>query len=116
VGDVLRIGSAEFAITQPRLPCYKLGLRFGLPAMERAFLASRLTGFYLRVAQEGEVGAGDEITFGPRAEAGLSIRELVELFTAGPADAEALRRALAAPGLSAAWQGHFRRMLHAAGV
>ncbi len=111
VGDVLRVGTAEFQVTQPRLPCYKLGLRFGLPQMEMAFLQSRRTGFYLSVLQEGEVGAGDEITFGPCAEAGPTILELVDLYCTPNPEAARLRHALESPGLSAAWQKTFRRKL-----
>src|SRR5215471_21601555 len=61
IGDRLSIGSAEVMVTQPRLPCYKLGVRFESDDMVKRFLASRRTGFYLAVACEGDVGAGDEI-------------------------------------------------------
>jgi MOSC domain-containing protein YiiM len=61
IGDRLSIGSAEVAVTQPRLPCYKLRLRFGLDDMVRRFSASQRTGFYVGVTREGEVGAGDDI-------------------------------------------------------
>ena len=66
IGDRLRIGSAEFEITQPRLPCYKLGIRFGRDDMIKRFLRSRRTGFYLAVRREGEVGAGDSIVIESR--------------------------------------------------
>src|SRR5262249_28410906 len=59
IGDRFRIGSAEFVVTQPRLPCYKLGIKFGDAEMVKRFSQSRRTGFYLAVTQEGEVGAGD---------------------------------------------------------
>src|SRR5215510_5494478 len=62
IGDRFSVGSAEAVVTQPRLPCYKLGIRFQADDMVKRFLASRRTGFYLAVAREGEVGAGDEIT------------------------------------------------------
>ncbi len=62
IGDVLRIGEAELIVTQPRLPCFKLGVRFGRPDMVRRFLASRRTGFYCAVVREGLVAAGDPIT------------------------------------------------------
>ena len=61
VGDRFRVGSAEFVVTQPRMPCYKLALRFGRPDMVKRFLRSGRTGFYLAVLREGEVGAGDAI-------------------------------------------------------
>jgi MOSC domain-containing protein YiiM len=111
VGDRLRIGTAEFAVTQPRLPCYKLGIRFGRPAMEKALLQSRRTGFYLSVAAEGEVGVGDEIALGPRPENSLTILELVELYTLEFEDRAQIQRAAELPGLSAAWRRHFERRL-----
>lgn len=61
IGDRFRIGSAEFAATQPRMPCYKLQIRFGRLDMVRRFMRSGRTGFYLAVTREGEAGAGDEI-------------------------------------------------------
>jgi MOSC domain-containing protein YiiM len=61
IGDRFRAGSAEFVVTQPRMPCYKLALRFGRPDMVKRFLKSGRTGFYLAVLQEGEIGAGDAI-------------------------------------------------------
>ncbi|HEY0417158.1 MAG TPA: MOSC domain-containing protein, partial [Gaiellaceae bacterium] len=61
IGDRLRMGSAKLVVTQPRLPCYKLGLRFGRADMVKRFLASGRTGYYLAVESEGEVAAGDEI-------------------------------------------------------
>src|SRR5260370_42306219 len=61
LGDRFSVGSAEVVLTQPRLPCYKLGVRFQSDDMVRRFLASGRTGFYFAVTREGEVGAGDEI-------------------------------------------------------
>ncbi len=61
IGDQFAVGSAEVIVTQPRLPCYKLGVRFQADCMVKRFLASGRTGFYLAVTREGEVGAGDEI-------------------------------------------------------
>src|SRR5690242_14493276 len=61
LGDRFSVGSAELIVTQPRLPCYKLGVRFGSDDMVKRFLASGRTGFYFAVTREGEVGAGDQI-------------------------------------------------------
>lgn len=61
IGDRFRAGSAEFVVTEPRMPCYKLALRFNRPDMVKRFLKSGRTGFYLAVLQEGEIGAGDAI-------------------------------------------------------
>lgn len=61
IGDRFRMGSAEFTVTEPRMPCYKLALRFGRPDIVKRFLKSGRTGFYLAVLKEGEIGAGDAI-------------------------------------------------------
>jgi MOSC domain-containing protein YiiM len=111
VGDWLRIGAAEFLVTQPRLPCFKLGIRFNRPTMEKRFLQSRRTGFYAGIVREGEVGAGDEITFAERPEDSLTILELVDLYVDPLADEAQLRRALAMPALSTAWKRHFAARL-----
>lgn len=66
IGDRVRIGSAEFVVTHPRMPCFKLGIRFGRQDMVKRFLRSGRTGFYMRVSQEGELTAGDAITPGRR--------------------------------------------------
>ena len=75
-GDRLRIGSAEFAVTQPRYPCYKLGIKFGRSDMVRRFAKSGLTGFYLSVAKTGELQAGDTIEFEPGSDGGGTIKEI----------------------------------------
>jgi MOSC domain-containing protein YiiM len=77
IGDRLRIGSAEFEVTQPRQPCYKLGVRFGRDDMVKLFLASGRSGFYLSVAREGEVGAGDAIEHFPGDGSGPTIAAVV---------------------------------------
>src|SRR5262249_6446612 len=76
VGDHVRIGSAEFVVTQPRMPCFKLGIRFDRMDMIKRFLKSRRTGFYFAVIREGEVGAGDPIRFGDRPEGALTIADI----------------------------------------
>jgi MOSC domain-containing protein YiiM len=77
IGDRFRAGSAEFVVTQPRMPCYKLALRFGRPDMVKRFLRSGRTGFYLAVLQEGEIGAGDAIEPSGRAPQRTSIAAVV---------------------------------------
>jgi len=76
-GDRFRIGSAEFAVTKPRMPCFKLALRFNRPDMVKRFLRSGRTGFYLAVLKEGEVGAGDAIQALAGGEPGITIAEAV---------------------------------------
>jgi MOSC domain-containing protein YiiM len=81
LGDRFQVGSAEVVVTQPRMPCYKLGIRFESDDMVRRFLASGRTGFYLAVTREGEVGAGDEMKVLSRDPNGVSISEIVRLYT-----------------------------------
>ena len=82
IGDRFSIGSAEVVVTQPRLPCYKLGVRFQSDDMVKRFLASGRTGFYLAVSREGEVGAGDEIGMIGRDPNGVPVSEITRLYIA----------------------------------
>ena len=109
LGDRLRIGSAELVVTQPRLPCYKLGIRFGDAHMVKRFLASRRTGFYLAVAIEGSVGAGDTIELLERHPAAISIPELLRMYLKEHTSPERLREAVAIPALSDAWRIELRK-------
>jgi len=111
VGDRFRVGSAELLLTQPRLPCYKLGIRFGRADMVKRFLASGRTGFYFAVLREGEVGAGDVIQLLARDELGVSIAEVTRLYVGEHPDHEALRRAIRVPALPASWRAHFLERL-----
>jgi MOSC domain-containing protein YiiM len=88
IGDHLRIGSAEFVVTQPRMPCYKLGIRFDRADMVKLFLKSGRSGFYLRVIEEGEVGAGDAITVTARDEDAVSVAEVVTRLASRQAERE----------------------------
>jgi len=115
VGDRLRAGSAEFVVTQPRLPCYKLGVRFGRPDILKTFLESRRIGFYLSVAVEGEVGAGDEIALVSSDDERLGVMDVLELYLARKPDRELLRRAIEHPSLPESWRDHFRSELEGMG-
>ncbi len=97
LGDQFSVGSAEVIVTQPRLPCYKLGVRFQFDDMVRRFLASGRTGFYFAVRREGEVAAGDEIKVIARDPDAVPVSEITRLYTAkryGEDDVTSLRRAL----------------------
>ena len=111
VGDRFRVGSAELVVTQPRLPCYKLTVRFRRADMVKRFLASGRTGFYLAVLREGEAGAGDAIQLLARDELGVSIAEVTRLYVGEHPDDEALRRATRVPALPASWRAHFLERL-----
>jgi MOSC domain-containing protein YiiM len=109
LGDRLRIGSAELVVTQPRLPCYKLGIRFGDAHMVKRFLASRRTGFYLAVALEGSVGAGDTIEVLERHPGAITIPELLRMYLNEHGSADRVREAVAIPALSDAWRRELQK-------
>jgi MOSC domain-containing protein YiiM len=100
VGDILAIGEAKVQVTLPRLPCFKFGHKIGQPAIIKEFLQSGRSGFYLRVLQEGEVGAGDELAVLERDPSGITIRAVLGLQRLGEGDAELLRTALQIPSLA----------------
>jgi MOSC domain-containing protein YiiM len=111
IGDQLRIGSAELMVTQPRLPCFKLGLRLGRDDIIKRFQASGRSGCYLRVLVEGTVTAGDPVTRIAVGGFGITIAELFGLATAGAADSELLRRASLLPTIPASWREHYAHRL-----
>jgi MOSC domain-containing protein YiiM len=119
LGDRLSVGSAEVVVTQPRLPCYKLGVRFQSDDMVRRFLASGRTGFYLAVTREGEGGAGDEIKVISRDDNAVPVSEITRLYIAKRYDEDdltSLRRALRVAALPESWKGYFRERLEKASV
>jgi MOSC domain-containing protein YiiM len=91
--------SADFIVTQPRLPCYKLGIRFNRPEIVKLFLRSKRTGLYLRVLREGDVGEGDAISFIEKQETGITITDIVSLYSTDAHNQELLRRAIQVPAL-----------------
>jgi MOSC domain-containing protein YiiM len=111
IGDRYRVGTAELVVTQPRTPCYKLGIRFGRPDMVKRFRDSRRSGFYLAVVREGEVGAGDVIEHIARDERTLTVAEVVSLYAADAANQALLERASEHPTLPAGWRDYFRKRL-----
>jgi MOSC domain-containing protein YiiM len=111
IGDRFRIGTAEFSVTQPRVPCYKLGIRFGRPEMVKRFLNSRRTGFYFSVAQEGEIDAGDQIELVSRAKNSLAVADIFRLYAFDTNDRELLRRAAELEALPESWRSYFEEQL-----
>jgi MOSC domain-containing protein YiiM len=111
IGDRLRMGTAEFVVTQPRMPCLKLAIRFGRPDIVKQFLLSGRTGFYLSVSREGEVTAGDSVTVTARDDAGVTVADIVGLHRAGGGNRELLRRASELPALPEDWRDRFRKRL-----
>ncbi len=111
IGDQLRAGSAEFIVTQPRMPCFKLGIRFDRPDRVKRFLQSKRTGFYLAVLREGEVAGGDSIELRDREETGVTIADIVNLYTSDSENQELLRRAAELVALPDGWKDYFRKRL-----
>jgi MOSC domain-containing protein YiiM len=107
IGDVFRIGGALVQVTQPRPPCYKLGIRMGLPRLPKMFLASGRVGFYLRVLEEGEAGAGDPIERIETHPERMSIREVIHLLYFNHENYEDARRAAALEALTPLWRQIF---------
>jgi MOSC domain-containing protein YiiM len=111
IGDRFRIGSAEFVVTQPRMPCFKLGIRFGRADMVKRFLHSGRHGFYFAVAKEGEVAAGDSIELLARDKNGVTVADIVDLYTADAAKQDLLQRVSELPALPESWRAYFRKRL-----
>jgi MOSC domain-containing protein YiiM len=114
LGDRFAVGSAEFVVTQPRLPCYKLGVRFGSDDMVKHFLVSGRFGFYLAVTREGEVGAGDGIRRIAQDPNAVPVSEITRLYITKRFDKEdiaSLRRALQVAALPDSWKDYFQERL-----
>jgi MOSC domain-containing protein YiiM len=106
IGDRFRVGTAELMVTEPRLPCYKLGIRFGRRDIIKRFLDGR-TGFYLAVLQEGEVGAGDAIHPAGRDAAGVAVADITRLYAQDKFNLPLLRRAVQVDALPESWREYF---------
>ena len=111
IGDRFRIGEAEVMATEPRMPCYKLGIKFGRADIIKRFLASRRSGFYFAVAREGMVSAGDALEFVGREQQDISIADITRLYAFEKDDLTALRRAITINALPESWKGYFRHRL-----
>ncbi len=110
IGDVFRIGAARVQVTQPRSPCFKLGIRMGDENFPGRFATANRTGFYLRVLEEGVVKAGDAIERIERAAGSMNVREVFHLRHVGGTRAE-YERASRLPGLSPSWRAAFEKRL-----
>lgn len=111
IGDRFRVGEAEVMVTEPRMPCYKLAIKFGRSDILKRFLTSGRTGFYFAVLREGMVCAGDEIERLSRDEHNVTIADITRLYARDKHDLEGLRRALSVPALPSSWKDHFRERL-----
>jgi MOSC domain-containing protein YiiM len=111
VGARFRVGEAELMVTEPRLPCYKLGIKFGRTDIIRKFLQSRRTGFYFAVLKEGVVKAGDEIELLKRDDNNVTIADITRLYAFEKDDWDMLRRASKLEALSESWREYFQKQL-----
>jgi MOSC domain-containing protein YiiM len=113
VGDRLEIGSAVIVVRQPRIPCYKLAVKFRRDDILARFLRSGRSGFYFSVEREGTVEAGNTFEFLSREPAAITIAEMNHLFANDPYNQELLDKAIATPALPEDWRDHFRKRLPA---
>ncbi len=111
VGDVFQVGTAVLQITQPRVPCYKLGIRFNTPQFPKLFMASSHTGYYFRVLQEGVVEAGDKIHRLQEDPIQLSVRDIFQLMYYQVDDLKTAERALQIEALAPGWRDAFAARL-----
>ena len=111
IGDRYRIGDAIFEVTQPRVTCYRVGIRMNEPRMPALLVAHHRPGFYFRVLQEGEVGAGDDIIKIIDGPERMSVADVDALLYLPGHSGEQLQRVLQIPALSKGWQGSFQAML-----
>ena len=116
VGDRYKIGSAVFEVTQPRVTCYRLGIRMGNPQMAALLVSHRRPGFYCRVITEGEVGAGDEIQKIAEGPGRMSVAEIDSLLYLPNHDLDRITRAAQIPALSQGWKSSFESFLKAGGT
>jgi MOSC domain-containing protein YiiM len=111
IGDHFQVGCAHLMVTQPRLPCYKLGLKFGRDDILKRFLQSEMTGFYFAVLKEGEVAAGDPIMLLHRDEHQVKVTDITRLYRQDKHNLDLLRRAVAVEALPEAWRDYFLQRL-----
>jgi MOSC domain-containing protein YiiM len=111
VGDQFQVGTAKVVATQPRMPCYKLGVKFGRMDIIKKFLASGLTGVYFKVMNEGDLEQGDEIKLIKKDENNVTITDIVRLYTVNKDDLQTMERAIKVKDLPNGWKFHFIEQL-----
>jgi MOSC domain-containing protein YiiM len=111
IGDRLSVGSAVVMVTEPRMPCYKLGIKFGRSDIVKKFLASERTGFYFAVLQEGEVGAGDSIELMEKTDPSVRVSDITRLYTRDKHNLKLLRRAVEVEALPESWKSYFHQRI-----
>ncbi len=111
IGDEFQIGSAKFAVTQPRMPCFKLGIKFGRPDIIKKFFGSGKPGIYFKVLEEGEVGSGDEIKQVRRDENNVTVQEIMKIYGKEKENEEFLKRAIKVDALAQGWKEYYQQIL-----
>ncbi len=111
IGDEFGVGTARLVVTEPRMPCSKLSVRFGRADMPKRFLQSQRTGFYFGVVEEGEVEAGDTVELLSKHSDGLSVADVTSLYTTERGNVELLKQAIAVTALPETWSGYFEHQL-----
>lgn len=110
IGDRFRIGELVLEVSQPRVPCFKLALKMGIKDFPQTFIKSQRSGFYFRVIEEGEIGAGDAIEKVSEDPEGVSVRYIYNLFFNDGKNKPEVQRMLAHPALSSEWKKQFREL------
>jgi len=111
IGNKFQVGSAIVMVSEPRLPCYKLGIKFDRPDIIKKFLASERTGFYFAVLQEGEVGAGDQIELIETSKDTVKVSDITRLYSSEKHNTGLFRRAIEVETLPDGWKSYFQHRL-----
>jgi MOSC domain-containing protein YiiM len=111
IGDQFRIGTSLFKVTQPRMPCYKLAIKFNRDDILKRFLNSRRSGFYFSVIEEGEIGAGDQVELVSQDKHEVKVVDITNLYASKGRDKEMLRRAAMVEALPESWRDYFLQQL-----
>jgi len=112
IGEEYQIGSATFTVTQPRMPCFKLAIKFESGDIIKKMFASAKCGIYFKVLEEGEVGAGDEIKLVRKDEHNVTIQDIMKTYGKEHEHKELLERALKINALPVGWKEHYQMILH----
>ena len=110
IGDVFRVGEAVVEVSQPRVPCFKLGIKIGNPGFLKPFLASGRVGFYFRVLEEGEVGADDAIERIRIGDGRMTVKTIIHLRYFDTSNSQAAQKAASLPALARGWRQAFRKL------
>ena len=114
IGDHFRVGTAELMVTEPRMPCYKLGIKFGRSDIIKRFMQSRRTGFYFAVVQEGEVQAGDAIELLSEQPNRVTVADITLLYAFEKDNLPLMKRAIEVEALPQSWREYFQQQIQKA--